>query len=187
MDLVAVPHKLVYDLLLGGNRRDVLARHLAQPLDHPLGAPVEGEDEGAVADGRVRASEDEVVGHVGAGKRDVGFGLAGPFLAEASAGAADDGEVGDLANVEAGGTDEDVERVGHAVGGMNSGFTHVGNGAVGQMDVGACERFEVAVARCDSAAAKLPFWNQLLAQNGVVIQFRGHLFPREFSGVEIQL
>jgi hypothetical protein len=50
-----------------------------------------------VADGGVGPGEDEVVGHGGAVERDVGFGLACPFVGEADAVAADDGEGRDLA------------------------------------------------------------------------------------------
>jgi hypothetical protein len=65
-------------------------------------------DEGAVADGGVGAGEDEVVGHVWACERDVGFGLVGPLLLQIYAMAADDGVGWNLADVEACRADNDV-------------------------------------------------------------------------------
>ena len=62
-----------------------------------------------MADGGSGAGEDEVVGHAGASERDVGFGFVGLLRGEAGVVAADGGEVGDLADVEAGCADDGVE------------------------------------------------------------------------------
>lgn len=62
-----------------------------------------------MADGGSGAGEDEVVGHAGASERDVGFGFVDLLRGEAGVVAADGGEVGDLADVEAGCADDDVE------------------------------------------------------------------------------
>ena len=52
-------------MLVGGNGSDILGGDLANPFDHPFGGPVEAVDQGAMADGGVGPSEDEVVGEGG--------------------------------------------------------------------------------------------------------------------------
>ena len=120
MNQIAVADKVVGSALRRRDALDALGGDLAQPLHHPVGGPRHGGDEGAVADGGVGAREDEVVGEGGAGQGEVGFWFVGPFVGEGEAVAADDGEVRDVAGVEARGADDYVEGDGF-VGGLDAG------------------------------------------------------------------
>lgn len=146
VNLIAVPHKLINDVLFRRHARNALARHLGQPFHHPVPGPGHALDQAPVANGGVRAGKDEVVGHVWACERDVGFRLFGPFLLQRDAVAADYGIGRFLADIEARGADNDIEIVVLAVFGVDAGFVDGHDGAICERDVGLGERFEVAVS-----------------------------------------
>ena len=134
VNLVAVADELVGGGLRGHDVLDVLGGDLAQPLDHPVGAPAHALDQRAVADRRVRPREDEVVGEVRAGERQVGFRLAFPLLRQRHAVLARHGEVRDVADVEARRADDDVE--GDEFGfGLDARFGDLGDSGLVEVDV----------------------------------------------------
>jgi hypothetical protein len=85
-----------------------------------------------MADGGIGTSEDEGVGHAGAGKRDVGFGFIGPLRGETGV----VGEVGDLADVEASCADDDVDWVEDAVCGVDAIGVDAGDGLLVRWTLG---------------------------------------------------
>jgi hypothetical protein len=64
-----------------------------------------------------------------------------PFLGQTNTVAADDWKGGDLADAEAGGVDDDIERVENVIRGVNTGLVNESNGTVGELDVRGGEGF----------------------------------------------
>lgn len=64
-----------------------------------------------------------------------------PFLGQTNTVAADDWKGGDLADAEAGGVDDDIERVENVIHGVNTGLVGESNDTVGRSDVQGHESF----------------------------------------------
>lgn len=111
MYLVAVAHKLIRDVLPWRHGVDVLCGDLADPPQDVVRRPRHRGDERAVADGRVRSREDEVVWELWTRNAEVAFGLGAPFLCKRCPIPPCYRVVWDVRDVEACGADDDVEIV----------------------------------------------------------------------------
>ena len=182
MNLVPISHKLVYNLLLRTHARNVFCRHLPYPLNHPLRTPAKRLKQRAMPHRRIRAREREEIRHVRACERKIRLGFVLPLLRKRDTVAANYVEGGHLRNIEAGCADDDIELVKGAVIGVNAGFGNVCNRAVGEVYIWLYEGLEVTVAGRHASAANFPFWDQLLAEDRVMVEFGGHLLTSEFLG-----
>jgi hypothetical protein len=156
-----------------------------------------------VAHEGVGPGEDEVVGHGGAGKGDVGFRFVRPLIGEADAIAADDGVEGAVGDVEPllnlfsrvssnvalkitthSCTNNDIDFVELAIRGVYSIFLNSRDWALREFDVWEGKAFQISLSRRQAATAQLPLRNKFLTEVRVMVQLFSHLIGGKLLGTQ---
>jgi len=185
-ELVLEGDEVVDGRLLGAEAVDVVALVPVDALHHPVGLGLDGRQHGAVADRAVRPQEDQVVWDLGRREPEVRLRLFGPCVLQVHARRSDDGEPRLERRVEARRADEHVDGVFVAVVADAALLRDLFDLAVHDRDVFFGERFEVADAGGEAAAAEGPVWDQLLFEE-LVRELLLHLLEHVCAGVVLSL
>lgn len=106
MHLLAVLHECLLRVQLGLDGLDVFRGDLADPLHEVIACPVEGLDQGAVPAETVGAHHDEVVWEAYCRDGQVCLRIDVPLVGQSLTVFADDWEMGNVRDIEAGGADD---------------------------------------------------------------------------------